>query len=121
MIPVKKVSEILEKLIIGTDFFIVGITVKPNNKINIEIDRMNGININDCAGISRKLEKELNRDIEDFELQVSSPGLGSSFKVKQQYIKNLNRLINIKTTDNKKITAVLTDVNENSIICKEKK
>ena len=62
------------------DQFIVEVEVSPANQISVQIDSENGISIDDCVAISRQIEGNLDREEEDFELQVSSAGLGQPFK-----------------------------------------
>ena len=91
----------VEKIIRETEIFLVDIKVIAINKILIWIDKKDGITIDECAEINKELEKYLDRSIEDFEMEVSSPGLDTSFRVKQQYDKNIGREIEIVTEDNK--------------------
>ena len=65
--------------------FIVEITVNERNVINVFIDSFDGLTIDQCIAISRHVEHSFDREEEDFELQVSSPGLSEKFKVKEQY------------------------------------
>ena len=71
------------------DQFIVEVTVGQANRISVLLDSETGITIDDCIQVSRHIESNLDREAEDFELQVSSAGLGQPFKVHRQYIKNL--------------------------------
>lgn len=114
----------VEKIIRETEIFLVDITVTAKNKILIWIDKKDGITIDECAEISKKLENHLDRSIEDFELEVSSPGLDTSFRVRQQYDKNIGREIEIVTEDNKIHQGELLQVTEDGIkleIIKNKK
>jgi len=115
---------LVEKIIRETEIFLVGITVTAKNKILVWIDRKDGITIDECAEISKELENHLDRSIEDFELEVSSPGLDTSFRVRQQYDKNIGREIEIVTEDNKIHKGELLQVTEDGIkleIIKNKK
>ena len=69
--------------------FLVDITVSTSNKINVYIDGFEGVSIDDCIRVSRAIEGNYDRDVEDFELEVSTAGLDLPFKVIQQYEKNL--------------------------------
>ncbi|MDR3227507.1 MAG: ribosome assembly cofactor RimP [Prevotellaceae bacterium] len=116
MIKVEKIKEIVEQKIIDSDKFIVDINVSDDNKIGVIIDSDScGVNINDCALISRAIEDELNRDDEDFELQVESAGLDRPLKLLRQYQKNINKDIDIVFTNGKKLTAKLTAAATESI------
>ncbi len=114
----------VEKIIRETEIFLVDITVTAKNKILIWIDKKDGITIDECAEISKELENHLDRSIEDFEMEVSSPGLDTSFRVRQQYDKNIGRKIEIVTENNKIHKGELLQVTEDGIkleIIKNKK
>jgi ribosome maturation factor RimP len=101
MIKREKITGLVEKIVQETEFFIVDVTVTAKNKISVLIDKNDGITIYECAEINRKLKNQLDRKVEDFELEVSSPGLNASFKVKQQYRKNIGREILVVTNNDK--------------------
>ncbi|MDR1983855.1 MAG: ribosome assembly cofactor RimP [Prevotellaceae bacterium] len=116
MIKVDKVKEIVERQVVGSDKFVVDVNINADNKIDIIIDSdSGGVNINDCVLISRAVEKELNRDEEDFELQVASAGLDRPLKILRQYQKNINKDIDIVFKNGKKLTAKLVGATADSI------
>jgi ribosome maturation factor RimP len=83
--------------------FLVSAKVNTQNVISVFVDKANGISISECLQISRFIEQELDREIEDFELSVSSPGLSKPFVVKEQYQKNIGKEIVVKLSDGKKV------------------
>lgn len=103
-------------MIEGESFFLVDVSVTPSNKITILVDSQEGITIDQCAVINRKLEVLLDRDKEDFDLVVSSPGLDSGLKVVEQYRKNVGRELEIIMKDNVRHTGVLKHVGSEEII-----
>ena len=108
MVQIEKIKEIVERQIAGSDKFIVDINVSSDNKITVIIDSdVGGIAINDCVDISRAIEDVLNREEEDFELQVESAGLDRPLKMFRQFQKNINNNIDIVFTNGKKLTAKL--------------
>lgn len=115
MIEKTKISYYLTEIIDGTDLFLVDLTVKPSNKIIIELDSFKGITIDECAEVSSSLEAKLNRNIEDFDLEVSSPGLGLPFKVFQQYQKNIGNQVSVLLKSGSKYTGKLLSATEASI------
>ena len=124
MIERDRIIELVEKIIRETEIFLVDIKITGTNKILIWIDKKDGITIDECAEISKELENHLDRSIEDFELEVSSPGLDTSFRVRQQYDKNIGREIEIVTEDNKIHKGKLLQITEDEIkleIIKNKK
>lgn len=119
MISKKIVEDIVKRKIEGSDIYIVDISVSPSNKITIEIDKPEGILISDCLEISREVEQNLDRNKEDFELMVSSPGIDQPFKILKQYQKYIGKKVSTKTHNNKKITGILEDANQTQIIISE--
>lgn len=115
MISTENIQNILSQILENTDCFVVEVSVKPGNRIVVFADKLEGITIDECADISREIEKHLNRDIEDFELEVSSPGLTQPFKVKQQYFKNIGKEVEIILLSGNKLKGKLLSMNDTSI------
>lgn len=99
--------------------FLVDVQVRTGNKILVEIDRPGGLDIDDCVKVSRGIEFSLDRDKEDFELQVASPGADAPFKVKDQYFKNVDKEVEVTDNENKKIKGILKEVKDDSIVIEE--
>jgi ribosome maturation factor RimP len=115
MISKAVIEDLVKQKIEGTDIYIVDIEVSPSNKITIEIDRPEGILIADCLAVSRQVEGNLDREKEDFELMVSSPGIDQPFKILKQYQKYIGKKVSTKTTDGKKYIGMLEEVSDNEI------
>jgi ribosome maturation factor RimP len=116
MIDIDKITKIVDENIAGSDKFIVEINVSADSKIGVVVDSDgNGVSINDCVQISRAIEDSLDRDEEDFELQVESAGLDRPLKMLRQYQKNIDKDIDIILTNGKKFTAKLTAAAADSI------
>jgi ribosome maturation factor RimP len=109
MITEQKILDFFNKHIINNNanLFIVDIKISNNNKIVIFIDDFQGITIDKCAEINRKIEKEFETEIGNYELEVSSPGLNMPFKVENQYLKNINNQISILLKDGMKYNGIL--------------
>ncbi len=75
MITVEAITELIEQRNQETDIFVVEVTVKAGNVIRVYVDRPDGISIDECVKISRHLNEMMDREVEDFSLEVSSPGL----------------------------------------------
>ena len=110
MIEKKKIAELVEQWLEGKDYFLVDIAISSDNKIVVEIDHANGVWIEDCVELSRYIEDHLNRDEEDFELEVGSAGLGQPFKVAQQYMNFIGKEVEVLPADGKKVKGVLKHV-----------
>jgi ribosome maturation factor RimP len=115
MITIEQLKEIAAtKLAEGTNF-IVDITVKQGNKIIVLLDNDNGVSINDCVSMSRHIESNLDREKDDFELNVMSPGLSEPFKILRQYQKNIDKQIDVVTKEGKKLSGKLIAATEEGI------
>jgi ribosome maturation factor RimP len=99
----------------GRGFFIVDVVVSPGNKIIISIDTEQGIKINECVEITRYLLNNSGSEIEDYEVQVSSPGLDNDFKVIEQYKKNIGKQIEIVKKNGLKVTGTLIGISDEFI------
>ncbi|HEX8514926.1 MAG TPA: ribosome assembly cofactor RimP [Bacteroidia bacterium] len=115
MITVEKIQQIAEAKIAEGSNFIVDIAVKPGNNIYILLDNDNGISIKDCVEMSRHVESNLDREQEDFELHVSSPGLDKPLKTLRQYIKYLGKDLNVTSREGKKYSGKLLKATEEGI------
>ena len=116
MIEKKTVSQIVEEWLEGKDYFLVEVTVSPDDKIVVEIDHAEGVWIEDCVELSRFIESKLNREEEDYELEVGSAGIGQPFKVVQQYYNHIDREVEVLTKDGRKLTGVLKDADEDKFV-----
>lgn len=99
MIQESTVRELIDETIAGTDIFLVDVKIGTGNKISILVDAIGGLPITDCMKVSRGIEFNLDRESEDFELNVSSPGLDKPLKVFKQYEKNIGRSLKITLID----------------------
>ena len=116
MIEKKTVSQIVEGWLEGKDYFLVEVTVSPDDKIVVEIDHAEGVWIEDCVELSRFIESKLNREEEDYELEVGSAGIGQPFKVLQQYYNHVGSDVEVLTKDGRKLTGVLKDADEEKFV-----
>jgi ribosome maturation factor RimP len=115
MINESTVRTLVNEKIKETNLFLVDLSVKPGNKIVILIDSINGLTVDDCVKVSRHVEFSLDRESEDFELQVSSPGADSVFKVREQFKKYEGRNIELITIEGKIIQGKLLSSDEEKI------
>ena len=112
MIEKKTVCQIVEEWLEGKDYFLVEVTVSPDDKIVVEIDHAEGVWIEDCVEHSRYIESKLNREEEDYELEVGSAGIGQPFKVLQQYYIHIGQEVEVMTKGGQKLTGILKDADE---------
>jgi ribosome maturation factor RimP len=114
MISKEKIQYLVDQAL-SEDMFIVDIAVKTGNSIEVLVDSDTGINIDECIRISRHIEGNLDRDAEDFSLEVSSPGLTQPFKHLRQYQKNIGKKVELVARTGEKEEGILKSVNETGI------
>jgi ribosome maturation factor RimP len=113
MIEKSIVKNLVEEWLEGKDYFLVSIEISQDNKIVVEIDHADGVWIEDCVELSRHIEEHLDREKEDFELEVGSAGLGQPFKVVQQYLNYIGKEVEVLDADGKKTKGILKSVDGN--------
>lgn len=114
MITKNEITKIVKEYLVDTDYFLVDVCVSADNRIVVEIDSFEGVDVDFCANLSRRIEENFDREQEDFELEVGSAGLTSPFKVSQQYEKNLGKEVEVLTKSGEKLVGILSAVREES-------
>jgi ribosome maturation factor RimP len=112
MIERKKIYDLVNEYIKGTELFPVSVKISGSNSIKVLADKKDGITIDECAALHRYIEKNLDRDQEDYELQVSSPGLDLPFQVIEQYYKNEGRQVEVTDREGSKYKGILKNITE---------
>jgi ribosome maturation factor RimP len=110
MIEKQKIQGLVEEFIKGTGLFLVTVKISNANRIIVLADKNEGITIEECASIHRHIENGLDRDKEDFELQVSSPGLDMPFVVIEQYFKNEGKKVEVVDNEGSKYSGKLKNI-----------
>ncbi len=121
MISKEQIMSIIQQKVEEDNYFVVDVEVKPSNKIIVHLDGDQGVPIEFCVSISRSIEHTLDRESEDFELEVSSPGIGQPFKVHRQFIKNIGRQVEVIAKDGMKHSGALLSVTPEGFVVKEEK
>ena len=98
-----------------SNIFLVDLKISNDKSIKIILDGDKEVNVKDCIDISRSMEGALDRDQEDFSLEVASAGVGSPLKFPRQYHKNLGRKLEVISTEGLKFEGDLTHVKEDAI------
>ncbi len=118
MITQDTVTQLIENKIAGTDMFIVEVNVRPGNVISVTLDSESGITIEACTEVHRHILHEMDREVEDYSLEVSSPDLSKPLQVFRQYQKNIGRDLGVKLKDKTKIEGELMTADESGITLK---
>lgn len=115
MITKEQILSLIDEKLKDEELFLVDLEILPGNVINIELDGYDGVTIKDCVDFSRQIEHNLDREEEDFELHVSSPGLDQPLRVFQQYEKNIGREVKVIPNEGKVVKGELVEVDEEKI------
>ena len=116
MISKNVVEGIVNEWLEDKEYFLVDVTVSPDDKIVVEIDHAEGVWIDDCVELSRFIESKLDREEEDFELEVGSAGIGQPFKVLQQYLIHIGKEVEVLTKEGKKLEGVLKEADADHFV-----
>lgn len=116
MIDAKRVIEIAERYMEGSDLFVVECKTTPMGEIELLIDSDTAVKLEDCAALNRAIEGELDREVEDFALMVASAGIGSELRQVRQYRKILGQSVEVLLNDGIKILAKLDAVSDDGIV-----
>jgi ribosome maturation factor RimP len=112
----QKVTNLLQEVLEEeSSLFLISKEIKPGNKIVIVIDGDNGVTLNDCMKVSRHIEHNLDREEEDFSLEVYSAGISEGITHIRQYKKNVGRKLEVILDDNNKVTGTLVSADDEKI------
>jgi ribosome maturation factor RimP len=106
---------LIDALLEKPSVFLVDLTITDSFKIIVTLDGDNGVVLQDCIDVSRVIENNLDREEQDFYLEVASVGVGSPLKFVRQYKKNVGRTLIVKLAT-ETIEAELVEANDNFII-----
>jgi ribosome maturation factor RimP len=115
MITTHDIQPIVDRFIAGTDFFLVSLKAGADNVVEVVIDSPQGVNLDQCVELSNAINAAFDRDVEDFELTVSSAGLEQPFRVLPQYLKYLGKEVEVVLKAGKKLAATLTEATPDTI------
>lgn len=115
MIKKEDIQQLVDDFLADTDKFIVKISVAKENQIHIYIDGDSDVSIDDCISLSRYIESKFDRDIEDFELSVSSSGIGEPLVHHRQFQKTINKPVEVLLKEGNKFKAMLIGLENNNI------
>lgn len=110
MIDKETVKSLALEWLADKEYFLVDVEVTADDRIVVEIDHKDGVWIDDCADLSRFIESRLDRDAEDYELEVGSAGVGQPFKVVQQYANCIGQDVEVMTAEGRKVQGTLKAV-----------
>lgn len=97
------------------DLFLIDLEVLSGNSIRVVIDGDHGVQVEDCVFVSRAIEHNIDRDEYDFALEVTSAGATSPLSHKRQYIKNVGRVLQLKTKSGEEYEATLKEIDGDKV------
>lgn len=115
MIAKEKVVELVNQWLEGKEYFLVDLQIDADNKITVEIDQKEGVWIDDCVALSQYIENHLDREVEDYDLEVGSAGIGQPMKVLQQVLNTVGQEVEVLTTQGEKMQGILQDASEQGL------
>lgn len=118
MIKADELKNSVENYLQETDMFVVDIKVKTGNNITILLDRDSGIRIDDCIKLTRFIESQYDREVEDYSLVVSSAGIGQPLKLLRQYLKIIGKEVDVEFNDKTMLKGILLAADDEKIVVK---
>ncbi len=115
MIQASQIRQWADAFLEGSAGFVVEVRCKEGNMIKVFLDNDRSTSIEDCIALSRHLEAQLDREAEDFQLDVSSPGLDQPLQLHRQYVKNVGRQVDVKCRDGRRVQGQLTAADASGI------
>lgn len=115
MLNKDNISNLIDNYINENNLFIVDITISADNDIEIIIDSFNTVTLDNCTKISRIIDQNVDREMFDYSLTVSSSGLDMPLKILKQYQKYIDKEVSIVFKTGKKIVAKLLSASEERI------
>ncbi len=116
MIEKIKILELVNSALEGSDKFLVNLKITPDNRIFVDIDGDNGVTIDDCIAVSRAVEGQLDREEEDFELNVGSAGADMPLKLTRQYRRHVGRELEVVMVDGERVEGELREAGDEDIL-----
>lgn len=110
MIDKNLIKTLAEEWLQGNDYFLVDVNISADGRIVVEIDHADGVWIEDCAELSRFVLERVGEELDSYELEVGSAGIGQPFKVQQQYLNHVGKEVEVLASDGKKVQGVLKQV-----------
>jgi ribosome maturation factor RimP len=108
-------EKVVKEKLAGTGTFLVEVQFGAGNRVQVFVDKPEGITIDECVELSRFITSVLSKDVEDYDLEVSSPGLDMGFRVEEQYRKYLGKGVQVLFNDGTKLSGILRDFDRRGI------
>ena len=103
-----------EALVENPSLFLIDLTIGGDNSIRVLLDGDQGVTLETCIQVSRKVEHNLDREENDFSIEVSSCGVGSPLTIPRQFIKNVSRKLEVIDSEDKQVQGTLVEATDTS-------
>jgi len=114
MIQTEVVKQIVETYLADKNYELINLKISPDNFILVEVDSFDGVDVDFCVELSHYIQDNLDREVEDYDLEVGSVSITDPFLTKMQYDKNLGNDVEILTMDGRKLHGVLVNVEDSA-------
>mgnify|MGYP000961767020 FL=1 len=111
----EKLHSAISEALADNNAYLVDLVLEEGNKITLFADADEGIKVHQLKMINRQIEDAFDREVEDFDLTVSSPGLDRPFKVKRQFANSIGRWVKVKLNEGEKVIGKLISVTDENI------
>ncbi len=116
-----KVTKLIEQALEENEsLFLIDLSISEGNKIRVILDGDMGVSVEDCIGVSRAIENNLDREEEDFSLEVMSSGVSESLTMPRQFKKNIGRTLKVKVKEGSEVEGVISEADEKAVTLKWK-
>ena len=115
MIRKEHIVELSEAFLKDSANYLIDVNIRSGNRISIFIENDEHVSIKDCIALSKHIESQFDREQQDFELEVSSPGIDSPFRHERQYVKYVGKEIEILMSNGDKFSGELLGSDSESI------
>lgn len=113
MIDKQQIQTLIEDKLLGSGYELITLKISAQNDILVEVDKMEGVDVEFCGEINRYLVEQLDAIGElDYSLEVGSVSITDPFKTKMQYLKHLNHDVEVLAADGKKYRGTLVSVDD---------
>lgn len=121
MIRKEHIAELAEAFLKDSANYLIDVNVRPGNRISVFIENDEHVSIKDCIALSRHIEFSLDREQQDFELEVSSPGIDSPLKLVRQFQKYIGKEVESILLSGDKIVGTLLNADAEGFEIEPKK
>ena len=110
------IRKAVEQIIEGTDMYLVHLSVSPRQRISVLLDTDAGISIDECGYVNRHLVEALGPAMDDYDVEVSSPGLTEPFRITRQFVKHVGDDLQVVCTDGTRHKGLLVSADDTEIV-----